>query len=328
MNYTNSSQQKGKKGTCGVITLGFGAREYVKMARGLGRSIRRLNPEIPLAVVSDASQEMLKPFDYILPFNAAYGDGVTQKLHLDKYSPFDETLFIDSDCLVYRPLEQLWEFYRKSNGFGVAAWGYINKESDYNFIENIEKTFQAIDIERMPHFNGGVYYFDSSKLSKSVFKTAREFYAKRNELGFTTFKNSPVADEPVIALAMSANGVEPLPFNESKIMNTAIGYTENLDKVDVRRGTSRYKKNGNWVEPAVIHFNIGMQRSYVYQRELHRLAYEHSFLGSARASILGRAKSIRLEGKRKLDGAESRIREIGLIGMLPGRILRQLNIID
>jgi hypothetical protein len=42
---------------------------------------------------------MKKYFDIILPLRAEYGKGVVQKLHLDLYTPFQSTLFVDSDCL-------------------------------------------------------------------------------------------------------------------------------------------------------------------------------------------------------------------------------------
>jgi hypothetical protein len=46
-----------------------------------------------------------------------YGSGVVQKLYLDRYSPFDETLFIDSDCLLYGP--------RRSFGLFLVVTGTV-----------------------------------------------------------------------------------------------------------------------------------------------------------------------------------------------------------
>src|SRR6476660_5868394 len=88
----------------GVLTLAT-MDDYLK-AIGLALSLRVSNPDLPVAVACSSS---------VRPYVAPYFDlcveeepglkGFVHKIHLDKYSPFDETFFFDSDVLVFRSLK-------------------------------------------------------------------------------------------------------------------------------------------------------------------------------------------------------------------------------
>jgi hypothetical protein len=93
------------------------------MARALALSYRRQNPLRPFAIVTDDSnaKDLANYFDVVIPLNSAYGVGVVQKLNLDRYSPFDETLFVDSDCLFYKSPERIWRLYADQAVFYTNA---------------------------------------------------------------------------------------------------------------------------------------------------------------------------------------------------------------
>ena len=79
------------------------------MAKVLARSLAIHSPDIPSAVVTDSSDRGLADlYDHVVQFRPEFGSGLTQKVYLDAYSPFKETLFIDSDCLVIRDISYLW----------------------------------------------------------------------------------------------------------------------------------------------------------------------------------------------------------------------------
>jgi len=251
-----------------------------------GQGTWPLNPapytNIPLAVVSDAPPSTFSSFDRVIRVRSEYGGGVGQKLHLDLYSPFEETLFIDSDCLVYRHPSELWSFYRQADGFGVAAWKFLEGDDEYGFLEDTGDTLRQLGIERMPHFNGGMYYFNSSA-GASVFEKARHLYENREGLGFTSFRNAPVNDEPVIGLAMELQGVP---------------------------------------------FNVEIQESYVYQRELYRLELEGTIAADMKAEVAATAKRAYFVASQKWNRVRNRVREKGAIGVIPGRVLRHMGALE
>ena len=53
--------------------------------------------------------------------SARIGSGVRQKLFIDLYSPYQETLFIDSDCLVLGNLASFWTAF-SGQIFGVPGF--------------------------------------------------------------------------------------------------------------------------------------------------------------------------------------------------------------
>jgi len=93
------------------------------MGRALALSIRHHNKGEQLAVVTDTSEYFDEVYDHVIPVDLSYGTGVTQKLHLDRYTPFEKTLFIDSDCLMYGHCDPLWEFFTVKVS---EYWPYMN----------------------------------------------------------------------------------------------------------------------------------------------------------------------------------------------------------
>jgi hypothetical protein len=116
----------------GLITIAFDSERYVRMACALSLSYKRYNPSKPIAVVPDEkySKVLEQFFNVVIPRDLAYGRGVVQKLHVDLYSPFEKTLFVDSDCLFYKNPELVWRTYAHGP-FCVRGWRYLTGQSEY-----------------------------------------------------------------------------------------------------------------------------------------------------------------------------------------------------
>ena len=74
-----------------------------------------------IAVVTDSNDPELRQLFHIgIKLQPALGQQVEQKIFLNVYSPFGRTMFIDSDCLTTRSLEQLWTKF-EAVPFGVVG---------------------------------------------------------------------------------------------------------------------------------------------------------------------------------------------------------------
>lgn len=316
----------------GLITIAYGSKHYIKMAIALSRSYARLGSTRPFAVVTDQKNagELSRHFDCIIPIEKSRGAGVAQKLFLDQYSPFQCTLFVDSDCLFYKNPEQIWRLY-SSRCFGIAGWRYLDgaseyeRENSYAFVDNMKEFLNKNRISRMPHLNSGLIYFDRSNLSREVFRVARAVYARRSELGMRQFKNSPVNDEPAFAAAMAVCGVELIGWCPEKGMETTI-CLDAPPKINVLEGKSRTMKGGVELAPALLHFNVGAQDSTFYRREMTRLALESRGLRSGLVTevIVATGSIGRLveKGIRHIKSLPLRWQEKGLGGVLPDRFTK------
>ncbi|MFO1056430.1 MAG: hypothetical protein U1E53_05620 [Dongiaceae bacterium] len=313
----------------GLITIAYGPRKYLRMARALALSYRRLGGRRPLAVVTDAAgaAALLGCYDLVIPVDPALGQGVVHKLHLDRYSPFDATLFVDSDCLFYKHPERLWRLYDRGE-VSVRGWRYLTGDTDYErdapyeWVVDMKKFLGAAGIARLPHFNSGALFFRRSDRAEALFATARAVYDRRHELGLRPFKNAPANDEPILGIAMERCGVALDPWDPEEGMETAIRMCEPVE-LDVLRGRACFRKDDGLRSPCLLHFNVDAQESLAYQREICRLELERArFAGDARVRLTAGARvALARLGKaarfaRRVPG---RVLAHGPAGLVPGR---------
>src|SRR5690554_6784826 len=249
----------------GILTLAYGAKRYVNMAKVLARSLMLYNNDIPRALVTDSTDpELAKLYDLLIPLKPAYGSGVRQKLYLDHYSPFEKTLFIDSDCIVVRPIGELWSFFSEVP-FGVAG----TEIREGKWYMDVRSVLDRFGLEVMPKFNGGVYYFDRSETAKSVFETARNLADQYKQIGIDTFRGDGPNDESVYALSLGLHNIASVRDN---------GYYLHVPRpiqgplvIDVYKGVCIFNKMGYQFSPAIVHFISTEADSYPYRREAFKL---------------------------------------------------------
>jgi FkbM family methyltransferase len=251
------------------------------MAKGLARSIRLHTPGATIAVVTDRPPASLhRWFDIVVPLNRDYGPGLAQKLHLDLYSPFDRTLFVDSDLLVFRDLGEIVDQFGDVEGFSLFGFHLAADEAHYA-IDDLPAYMSKLGISRMVMTNTGIMYFDRSGAASAAFEKARELSRNAEDLGLRRHPAGFFNDEPIFGTVVE---LLALPFVDSADHRDADGATaplftlgsfgtSGMTDIDVRRGASRHVLSGAVVEPAAIHFNVDSQESRVYDRELRRLAF-------------------------------------------------------
>jgi hypothetical protein len=192
-------------------------------------------------------------------------------------------------------------------------------------VRDFDGYLDFFNVESIPNLKGGFYFFDSSDAASEVFETARDIYNIRDDVGLTSFKNAPIADEAVIGTALALCGIEALPL-EGAPVNTFLGQTEPVD-VNVLQGGSQFIKAGRLREPTSIHFPIGTQDSFCYLRDMNRLELQDSLAAEWRAQLRGRGEAVSRTLRQKWSNVRGRVGEMGILGVLPGRILRQFDLL-
>lgn len=260
----------------GFITLAFGEPIYIKMAKALAVSMRYYNPNICVAVVTDnPSEELSKLFDIVVDYNQKYGIGVSQKLHIDLYTPFEETVFIDSDCLLFDDPIKLWNYFKTDCGIGIMGTEYLCENDTHYSIKDLKSFLKQLNIKKMQYINTGIIYFNQSNTAKSIFKDAREIYENRNMLPFSKFKTAPLNDEPVFSAAMEKNNIQGVTWDEVNIMGFASGKTKHLSSLNVLKSKNTFIRDKLTCHPILIHFHVGSQSCFAYQREINCLLFKN-----------------------------------------------------
>ncbi|MEM9213312.1 MAG: hypothetical protein AAGD25_03105 [Cyanobacteria bacterium P01_F01_bin.150] len=248
----------------GILTIAHTKNKYVRQANNLAMSIRLRDPDIPIAVVSNLSHDSFDPsFTQVISWDFSDTPGLISKLSLYDMTPFDETLFIDADCLALKSLDPVFEYF-KDYEFGVFG---INKPQPNWFLE-ISRVKNEISSDEYPGFNGGIYYFKRGKLSKDTFQIAKSLIPKYKELKIASFGGFP-GEEPLISLAMAKLGLRAVDDHSLDIMYAPAGMRGTLN-IDVLKGHCSFEKYGKLVHPHIMHF-ASDDNCYEYLREDLRL---------------------------------------------------------
>jgi len=260
-----------------ILTIATGKKIYVDMAANLVRSFWLWNTGSPAKFYLATDQPQLLPPDVRSLVNiiqvgpGEFGEGFSPKLHLDKLAPEGQTLFIDSDCLVYGNLTAVFE---KFAGHPVSVvGGYVSSGEWFGDVDAICKKF---GISQMPKFNGGIYYVEKGEKAEKIYAMARQLETQYDEIGFVRLRNRP-NDEVIIALAMALHNEHPIP-DDGSIMSDPLSCPGKFT-TDIMKGkTSLYNPpkpsplHQDWypferVSPLIIHFLGHHSLSYQYKKD-------------------------------------------------------------
>lgn len=259
-----------KKDSLGVLLIAQGKKRYLKMAINLVKSIWINHGKLPVAVVTDIhlDNNQKKYFDFVIPIRDEFGKGFSQKMRMYQYSPFEQTLFIDADCLVIRSFQFILDGFRNKS---VAVLGHKIVKGPYigTTVENIKQFYPKIN--EFPMFNGGVYYFEKSSEAKEVFDFANFIFNDRYfEMGLHLFNGKP-GDEPAMAIAMAKYNCFVLEDNGIG-MFTPVGISGTIS-IDVLKKKCYFTKHNKLVNPSIMHFGGGYPEAFHYRRELAKINF-------------------------------------------------------
>jgi hypothetical protein len=190
----------------GVLTLAT-PNDYVK-AIGLALSIRVSNPGLPIAVAcSPAIGAKVKPyFDFVIDEDPRLR-GFVHKVYLDKYSPFAETLFLDSDVLVFRRLDEIVANWRN---YPYTACGIYTAGGLSSFGLDRQQVLKKIGKDKLVQIDGAGHAYFRKPDCEPVFDLARDITSRYKEYA----GDIPYADEDVMDIVMTILDIPPMLSGE------------------------------------------------------------------------------------------------------------------
>lgn len=178
----------------GFVTLGIDtSSDQIRYSYALALSIKQCNPESEVCLIVDKDKSDLVPskyfdaFDYIteLPYgNSGYNDGfhASNIWQLQHATPFDETIYVDSDTIFKNvDIELLWDSYKN---YGIAVSSFAR--SYRNIPLNKTYMFETEIAYNLPKLYNSIIYFDRGavesiewfKMADPVFQNWRDVYNK------------------------------------------------------------------------------------------------------------------------------------------------------
>lgn len=266
----------------GIVTMAFGHPRYLRQAETLALSLARNMPSLPISLITDRP-DAGPLFHRTLRLDASLGLGVIQKLHLDRYTPYRRTLFLDADSIVARPFHRELAALRGHAFTPVAPLIRTVGDSD-EFVDDLDRAMAGAGASFFAKFNGGLYHFDDTPAARAVFQVARELRGSAAALGLRAFDRAGPGDETLIGLALGRLGMRDLYQDGGRLMATPIGMTGPL-RIDPLGGGARFVKHGQPIEPAICHF-AGIHGDSLEYRTAEYLLRRGARLSAAERGVL------------------------------------------
>ncbi len=196
--------------------------------------------------------------------------------------PYDETVFLDSDCLIIKQdMDRHWKLLA-SQCFNVAGTR-ITKGSWYNF--EVSDVCSALGLEYLVHMNSGVMYFRKGQELEEFQKTVQDLRDNARNVLFVQHRdmNEQIADEPIWSAAMARLDMSPVEYSAEdgwlmvttymsrQVQFDPINHLSELEKSEGYHLLDRFISKG-WVRhsPSIAHFIMFKPKS-VYRECVSKL---------------------------------------------------------
>jgi len=253
----------------GVLMIARSHAKYARQAVNLARSIRLRDLRLPLAVATDLSADLFENmFDAVIPWQFDEDAGLLCKLDAWRMSPYERTIFLDTDMLIFTSLEAVF------TRFDAEYFGIFGKQvTESTYFESMGPIRAALPAETYPKFNSGLYYFLRGEMTERLFTDARRWCARYDDLQICRQRGME-SDEPLLSVAMTQAGLAATDPNLGGVLMNPIWPDNARVSVDVIAGdcietdlsTGRRQRRG------VLHYYGGGVLSYGYAREATRMA--------------------------------------------------------
>lgn len=256
----------------GFVTIATGKDEYFVLARNLLASYRfHTQDPLPFAIICDRENAWTNDFDDVVFVNSPKRS-FADKLRILDLSPYDETIFIDADCLAYSDLNGLWQYFEGAPPFCVLG-DTLPPDSDQAWLR-IENAGVFKDrLDRQMVCQGGVYYVrkDCPEEFKETVGYVFEHY---DDFKFKGSFGVMTCDETIFTLACAVHRFYPL-FSWHRVFAYYPVVTR-IDRLDIRTGTLEYAfKWQTECQPDngrhLFHWGMEHTRDWLYFREVERL---------------------------------------------------------
>lgn len=251
----------------GFITLATGEERYFKMAKNLLLSYRYFSKyPLPFAIVTDRRNEYTELFDDVVILTdpkCSYMD----KIELLRLCPYKENIFIDADCVAYKDLNAYFDEFKNADDFSC-----FGEELDLEDIENgwFSREGAGIyrnDIKYIPNFHGGIYYIRPGETCMQMYIISQGIIEEFDQF---KFRCSQPADEPILALAMSAVNCHPVKWKPNQFI---CYWNANKLHADIFKGKLEYSTK--WFKTIhngmLLHWGNAFTTKSLYRFEADKL---------------------------------------------------------
>lgn len=265
------------KPTRGFVTVATGGAKYYMMAHVLLLSYRMSSADpLPFAILADCENRWTRDFDDVVLLEKP-AHSYMDKVQLLTHAPYDETIFIDADCIAFRDLNRLWDSFHGATDFSSIGWVLpLDAPAGEGWFDLDGAGKYADQLKYLVFYHGGIYFIRRGEVCDRIHEIALDVAAHYHDFKFRLFPNP--ADETVLSLPMALCDCRPIPWEEWHIsMFGGTVYT----RVDFFKREFSYCSRRIHTDPPpviegiLLHFGSGQYDSLIYLRESRKVRFEH-----------------------------------------------------
>lgn len=153
--------------TRGYLTMAVGRPRFLEMAVDMALSLRE-HTQHPIALVADSELADLAAarypavFDDVSVLPPRFLDGRGRKYGTAEASPYEETMYIDSDCIVLASLDHLFDALEYSDLAMVGSQLTVDQDENHHGFSS-RWLMRRFGLERYMKTNSGLFCFRRSK---------------------------------------------------------------------------------------------------------------------------------------------------------------------
>ena len=240
-----------RSATQGYQIFALGPDRYLKMAVTCAQSLRRIDPKRPIQLVTDRPSYASRLFSEVTEFRYPDLAGPLAKLKLHEHLVFDQTMYIDSDCIAFRSVEFFWNLLQTR---GVALLGTKRTEGEWHD-GDIGDWCRRFGIPYVVKTNTGFMFMTKQDATRELFETAWTIWQEFGNFTGRDHRGLGPPQEPFIGVASGRNGLDPLPWNlkeGGRLMQSTVGSSKRV--FNLEQGVASFKKAGVSMSPCIVHF--------------------------------------------------------------------------
>lgn len=200
----------------GFVTVATGSEQYYKVAANLLKSYRLFAKEpLPFAILCDQENKYTDLFDDVILLENPQRSFM-DKVFLLNHIPYDETLFVESDIIVYKDITCFFDAFESADDFTLFGNNHpIEADITYGTNREKGKSWGWFDPKKMgkyqrqinsiPQFGSGLVYLRKGDVCDYAWSVAKDVWQNAQEYGF-----KPIDDE-LLAISLAATGCECVP---------------------------------------------------------------------------------------------------------------------
>lgn len=248
----------------GFLTAAYKNIVYAEQAVTLVLSFRSKGLTLPVALVTDQlCYNYLKKKNYITLFDEVilgpedYLYQFIGKLHSAIRTPFEDTIYFDSDCLLVNHAERLFDVFSQKD-FCVPG-ADMTEGTYYNL--DIQVWLSKLQLTYIPIFNAGVFRFNAS--GKKIIYDALE-YMQQPKQYLIPSADGGLNEQIALGIAMSKSGIHPISYVED--YHFSFFNANSPLELDLAKGHCKFTKEQIVRNPWIFHYTPLYHAGYYFSR--------------------------------------------------------------